>query len=70
MSNNPFYHHPYQRDSNFTLGTSYAPQTGGYMAGNETLNPYQNQQLNRFQSIPGRLVNNLDEITPQEVPIT
>ena len=29
-------------------------------------NPYQNQQLNRFQSIPGRLVNNLDEITPQE----
>ena len=24
---------------------------------------------NRFQSIPGRLVNNLDEITPQEVPM-
>ena len=39
------------------------------MAGNQTPNPYQNQQLNRFQSIPGRLVNNLDEITPQEVPM-
>lgn len=24
---------------------------------------------NRFQSIPGRIVNNLDEITPQEVPM-
>lgn len=68
MSNNPFYHNPYQRDNNFTPGTSYTPQTGGYMAGNQTPNLYQNQ-LNRFQSIPGRLVNNLDEITPQEVPM-
>lgn len=24
---------------------------------------------NRFQSIPGRIVNNLDDITPQEVPM-
>lgn len=31
-------------------------------------NPFFNQP-NRFQSIPGRLVNNLDEITPQEVPM-
>ena len=38
------------------------------MAGNQAPNLYQNQ-LNRFQSIPGRLVNNLDEITPQEVPM-
>ena len=69
MPNNPFYHNPYQRDNNFIPGASYAPQTGGYMAGNQTLNPYQNQQPNRFQSIPGRLVINLDEITPQEVPM-
>ena len=64
--NNPFY-----GSAGFTPmpGTSYAPQTGGYMAGNQTQNPYQNQQINRFQSIPGRLVNNLDEITPQEVPM-
>lgn len=71
MSNNPFYPtpaNPYTLNNNFTPGTSYAPQTGGYMAGNQTSNLYQNQ-LNRFQSIPGRLVNNLDEITPQEVPM-
>lgn len=68
MSNNPFYHNPYQRDNNFTPGTYYAPQTGGYMAGNQASNLYQNQS-SRFQSIPGRLVNNLDEITPQEVPM-
>lgn len=70
-NNNPFYSNPgnsYTWDGNYTPGTSYAPQTGGYMAGNQTPNPYQNQ-LNRFQSIPGRLVNNLDEITPQEVPM-
>ena len=69
-NNNPFYPNPanpYMVNNNY--GTSYAPQTGGYMAGNQTPNPYQNQQLNRFQSIPGRLVNNLDEITPQEVPM-
>lgn len=72
MSNNPFYPtpaNPYTLNNNFTPGASYAPQTGGYMAGNQTPNLYQNQQLNRFQSIPGRLVNNLDEITPQEVPM-
>lgn len=72
MSNiNPFYSNPgnpYMGNNTFTPGTSYAPQTGGYMAGNQTPNIYQNQ-LNRFQSIPGRLVNNLDEITPQEVPM-
>lgn len=73
MSNiNPFYsnqgNNPYTWNNNYTPGTSYAPQTSGYMAGNQTPNPYQNQ-LNRFQSIPGRLVNNLDEITPQEVPM-
>lgn len=72
-NNNPFYSNPgsnpYAWNNNFTPGTSYAPQTGGYMAGNQTPNSYQNQQMNRFQSIPGRLVNNLDEITPQEVPM-
>lgn len=70
--NNPFYSNPgnsYTLGGNFTPGTSYAPQTGGYIAGKQTQNPYQNQQINRFQSIPGRLVNNLDEITPQEVPM-
>lgn len=71
-NNNPFYPtpaNPYTWNNNYAPGTSYVPQTGGYMAGNQTPNPYQNQQLNRFQSIPGRLVNNLDEITPQEVPM-
>ena len=70
-NNNPFYSNPgnsYTWGGNYTPGTSYAPQTGVYMAGNQTPNLYQNQ-LNRFQSIPGRLVNNLDEITPQEVPM-
>ena len=62
MSNNPFYHNPYQRDNNFIPGTSYTLQTGGYMAANQTPNLYQNQ-LNRFRSISGRLVSNLDEIT-------
>lgn len=69
-NNNPFYQNPanpYMVNNNY--GASYAPQTGGYMAGNQTPNLYQNQQLNRFRSIPGRLVNNLDEITPQEVPM-
>lgn len=74
MPNNPFYQNPanpYAWNNNYSPGASYAPQTGGYMAGNgnQTPNSYQNQQLNRFQSIPGRLVNNLDEITPQEVPM-
>lgn len=70
-NNNPFYPtpaNPYTWNNNYAPGTSYTPQTGGYMAGNQTPNLYQNQ-LNRFQSIPGRLVNNLDEITPQEVPM-
>lgn len=70
-NNNPFYSNPgspYMVNNNYAPGTSYAPQIGGYMAGNQIPNPYQNQ-LNRFQSIPGRLVNNLDEITPQEVPM-
>lgn len=69
--NNPFYSNTgnsYTFGGNFTPGTSYAPQTGGYMAGNQTPNLYQNQP-SRFQSIPGRLVNNLDEITQQEVPM-
>ena len=72
MPNNPFYSNPgsnpYTWSNTYAPGASYAPQTGGYMAGNQTSNLYQNQ-LNRFQSIPGRLVNNLDEITPQEVPM-
>ena len=66
--NNPFYRNPYSWNDVYQPGTSYAPQTGGYMAGNQTPNLYQNQS-SRFQSIPGRLVNNLDEITPQEVPM-
>lgn len=64
--NNPFY-----GSAGFTPmpGTSYAPQNGNYVAQSQTYqNPYI-QQPNRFQSIPGRLVNNLDEITPQEVPM-
>lgn len=65
-NNNPFYsnpgNNPYTWNNNYTPGASYAPQTGGYMAGNQTPNLYQNQS-NRFQSIPGRLVSNLDEIT-------
>lgn len=64
--NNPFY-----GSTGFTpmTGTSYAPQNGNYVAQSQTYqNPYI-QQPSRFQSIPGRLVNNLDEITPQEVPM-
>ena len=64
--NNPFY-----GSVGFTPmpGTSYAPQNGGYTTSSQTYqNPYV-QQPSRFQSIPGRLVNNLDEITPQEVPM-
>lgn len=64
--NNPFY-----GSTGFTPipGTSYAPQNGGYTTPSQTYqNPYI-QQPSRFQSIPGRLVNNLDEITPQEVPM-
>ena len=64
--NNPFY-----GSVGFTPmpGTSYAPQNGNYVAQSQTYqNPYV-QQPSRFQSIPGRLVNNLDEITPQEVPM-
>lgn len=34
-----------------------------HFAGNRSCIPY------RFSSIPGRTVNNLDEITPQEVPM-
>lgn len=64
--NNPFY-----GSAGFTPmpGTSYAPQNGNYVTQSQTYqNPYI-QQPNRFHSIPGRLVNNLDEITPQEVPM-
>ena len=64
--NNPFY-----GSTGFTPipGTSYTPQNGNYVATPQTYqNPYV-QQPNRFQSVPGRLVNNLDEITPQEVPM-
>lgn len=64
--NNPFY-----GSAGFTPmpGTSYAPQNGNYVAQSQTYqNPYV-QQPSRFQFIPGRLVNNLDEITPQEVPM-
>lgn len=64
--NNPFY-----GSAGFTPmpGTSYAPQNGNYVTQSQTYqNPYI-QQPSRFHSIPGRLVNNLDEITPQEVPM-
>lgn len=65
-NNNSFYSNPGNnscaRNNNYTPGTSYAPQTGGYMAGNQAPNLYQNQS-NRFRSISGRLVSNLDEIT-------
>ena len=64
--NNPFY-----GSAGFTPmpGTSYTPQNGNYVTQSQTYqNPYV-QQSSRFQSIPGRLVNNLDEITPQEVPM-
>ena len=62
--NNPFYGNYYLNGS---AGT-------GYMSAGLTQIPanQQNQffnQPNRFQSIPGRTVNNLDEITPQEVPM-
>ena len=64
--NNPFYGNGH---NNGAPGTSYESQTGNYMLQNQTFqNPYFNQS-NRFQSIPGRTVNNLDEITPQEVPM-
>ena len=63
--NNPFY-----GSSGFTPmpGTSYTPQNGYAMPSQTYQNSYV-QQPSRFQSIPGRLVNNLDEITPQEVPM-
>ena len=32
-------------------------------------NPYLYQQNSRFASLPGRMVGNADEITPQEVPM-
>lgn len=63
MSNNPFFNNQNQWDGNYMPGTSYTPQTGGYVAGNRSSIPL------RFSSIPGRTVNNLDEITPQEVPM-
>lgn len=63
MSNNPFFNNQNQWDGNYMPDTSYAPQTGGYVAGNRLSMPL------RFSSIPGRTVNNLDEITPQEVPM-
>ena len=40
-NNNLFYPtpvNPYTWNNNFTPGTSYVPQTGGYMAGNQTSN--------------------------------
>ena len=71
-NNNPFYSNPGSNPyvlNNFAPGTSYAPQNGNYVAQSQTYqNPYV-RQPNHFQSIPGRLVNNLDEITPQEVPM-
>lgn len=62
--NNPFY-------GNYCLNGSAGT---GYMSTGSTQIPVNqpNQffnQPNRFQSIHGRLVNNLDEITPQEVPM-
>ena len=62
--NNPFYGNHYLNSS---AGTGY-PSTGSTQFPMNQPNPYFNQP-NRFQTIPGRLVNNLDEITPQEVPM-
>lgn len=62
--NNPFYGNYYLNGS---VGTGYI-STGSIQIPANQPNPFFNQP-NRFQSIPGRLVNNLDEITPQEVPM-
>lgn len=50
--------------TNNTAGPFNQNQQDPYMQ----TNPYLYQQ-NRFASLPGRVVNNLDEITPQEVPM-
>ena len=63
--NNPFYGNRYLNSS---AGTGYPSSTGSTQFPMNQPNPFFNQS-NRFQSIPGRLVNNLDEITPQEVPM-
>lgn len=63
MSNNSYFGNPYTWGGNYNPGTSYVPQTGDYSAVNRSAVPP------RFSSIPGRMVNNLDEITPQEVPM-
>ena len=63
--NNPFYGNNY---SNNSTGMFYASQQGSTQIPVNQPNLYFNQP-NRFQSIPGRTVNNLDEITPQEVPM-
>lgn len=55
--NPPFYGNNYWTGA---PGVSQVPSNQSF--------PYPNQ-INRFQSIPGRTVNNLDEITPQEVPM-
>ena len=66
-NNNPFY-----GSIGFSQipGTSCIPPNGNYPPTTQSYqNLYSQQPQNRFQSIPGRLVNNLDEITPQEVPM-
>ena len=60
MSNN------FQNQSN----PFYVNNGGGMgQSGNPTYQNSYMSQFNRFQSIPGRTVNSLDEITPQEVPM-
>lgn len=60
--NNPFYGNNWM---NMSGTTNYdIPSNHNHQMNNLYFNP-----PNRFQSIPGRTVNNLDEITPQEVPM-
>ena len=61
----------------FDTTNPWSNQTRGTGFNNQYNDPYRQTQVytgfNNFQrpqsNIPGRLVNNLDEITPQEVPM-
>ena len=61
----------------FDTTNPWSNQTRGTSFNNQYNDPYRQTQVytgfNNFQrpqsNIPGRLVNNLDEITPQEVPM-
>lgn len=56
MNQNPFFY-----GNNYWTGAPNVSQVPSNQS-----NPFFNQP-DRFQYIPGRTVNNLDEITPQEV---